>query len=75
MSVKRYAPSVTSDGGWEIGDAYPVMLEEADGDYVKADDYDRLRGELAEARRLIEYAYNEMGGAWPAADAFLAEKP
>ena len=42
---------------------------------VLAEDYDRLRRELTEARGLIEYAYNEMGGAWPAADAFLAEKP
>jgi hypothetical protein len=34
-------------------------------------EYNRVRRELDKARKLIEYAYDEMGGRWPAADEFL----
>jgi hypothetical protein len=44
--AKRYVPDVEGDG-YDFGDASPCMTEEADGDYVKASDYDALAGEPA----------------------------
>jgi hypothetical protein len=41
--VKRYSPDVNSR-----------MCKEVDGDYVHAEDFDRLRGQLAEARELLD---------------------
>lgn len=48
MIVKRY----DADVEYDFGGARPCMCETADGDYVKAEDYDALAAELVQDRLL-----------------------
>jgi hypothetical protein len=58
MKIKRY--------DW---DPYDGMVEQfVGGDYVSFTDFDAMR---AEARKLVERAYDVIGGNWPEADKFL----